>query len=91
MKVILVVLVVVLLSTILYAQNVSLTPSVLNVASTAVSTNCPAPQAGMTTYCFAGDKLLVAGNGTAYVTVWPTPAASIPTKVTIPAVTLPLQ
>lgn len=64
-------LVVLLLAVGSHAQNVSLTPSVLSMAATAVAANCPAPIAGQTVYCFAADKLQVSPNGGAYVTIWP--------------------
>lgn len=75
----------------LHAQNVSLTPSVLSMASTAVAANCPAPVASTTVYCFAADKLQVSPNGGAYVVIWPAGGAAVPaltingTTKTLPA------
>jgi hypothetical protein len=59
-----------------HAQNVALTPSVLTMASTAVAANCPAPAAGITTYCFGADKMQVSPNGGAYVVIWPAGAVA---------------
>lgn len=72
-----------------HAQNIALTPSVLQIPSGAVSANCPVPSPNITTYCYSYDKLEVSGAGGAYVTVWPT--GSVAQTVTINGVqkTLP--
>lgn len=73
----LVILCSVLLGNLRAEQNPLATPSFFTVAASVLHTNCPAPISGQTSYCFAGDGLWVALNGTAYAQLGSTGVSSV--------------